>query len=197
MTDYSQSQEQESILKAVGQTPGRFLDIGAYDGNHFSNTRCLLERDWTGVMVEPALESFLALLKNHGENPKATLVHALIGVERGFTKFWDSPGCVSTTVESWFQRWQPQAKDYHPPFLVPSITLEELLMWLPGSVDFLSIDAEGISAKLFLQFPLEKYLPKVVCVEYDEDMQACKTYGEAHGYKVVQHNNENLVMVHD
>jgi len=193
MTDYSQNQEQEHILKAVGCQPGRFLDIGAYDGNHFSNTQALIERGWTGVMVEPALESFLALLKNHGQNPKLTLVHALIGIEHGLSRFWDTPGCVSTVVESWFEKWK-DGTTYHPPFLVPTITIEELLMWAPGPVSFLSIDAEGISASLFLRFPLGKYLPRAVCVEHDGQQEQCQRYAEKHGYRTVHANVDNLVM---
>jgi FkbM family methyltransferase len=193
MTDYSQNQEQEHILKAVGCQPGRFLDIGAYDGNHFSNTRALIERGWGGVMVEPGLESFLALLKNHGENPKITLVHALIGIERGLSRFWATPDCMSTIVESWFENWKNRTS-FHPPFMVPSITIEEFLKWLPGPVSFLSIDAEGISASLVLRFPLSAYLPRAICVEHDGKLEQCQRYAETHGYRTVHSNAENLVM---
>lgn len=196
MNDYSQSGEQEHILKAVGAEPGRFLEIGAYDGNHFSNTKALIERGWSGIMVEPALESFLALLKNHGENPNLQLVHALIGTERKLRTFWNTPGAVSTTEKVWFEKWKT-GTIYHPAFLMPSITLQELLSWLPGPIDFLSIDTEGTSADLFLTFPLKHYHPRAFCVEYDGRLSEYAAYGQANGYRTIFTNTENLVMAHD
>ena len=47
---YSQNDEQDYILNYFQNAePGKFLDIGGYDPLIFSNTRCLVEKDWAGV----------------------------------------------------------------------------------------------------------------------------------------------------
>jgi FkbM family methyltransferase len=53
----------EQVFK--GQRGGVFVDIGAYDGVHFSNT-CYFERElgWTGLCVEPDPDVFARLLKS-------------------------------------------------------------------------------------------------------------------------------------
>lgn len=63
---YSQNGEQEAILKIFGESEGRFLDIGAYDGKTFSNTLALIERGWSGVLIEPSPNAFMALADQIG-----------------------------------------------------------------------------------------------------------------------------------
>ena len=77
---YSQKDEQDYILRAVeGIITGTFLDIGAYNGEDYSNTMCLVERGWSGIMVEPGLEAFQALLARHGRANNLKLIHATVG----------------------------------------------------------------------------------------------------------------------
>lgn len=64
MKNYSQNTEQDIILKYFGTFVGRFLDIGAYNGLDISNTRALLERGWSGVLVEPNPFNTVELINN-------------------------------------------------------------------------------------------------------------------------------------
>jgi len=193
MTDYSQNREQERILKAVGKQPGRFLDIGAYDGNHSSNTRALIDLGWSGVLVEPGLEAFLALLQNHGDNPKLTLVHAAVGLSRRLVRFWNTSDVFSTLVESWKDTWS-DVSNYRPSFLISSITLDDLLREIPGPVGFLSIDAEGLSPHIFQEFPLDRYNPRAIIVEHQGQADKCLDSARKSGYSEVYRNAENLLM---
>src|SRR5277367_3528293 len=93
---YSQNDEQRHILEAMESQVGRFLEIGAYDGHTFSNTMALVERGWSGVLVEPGVDAFKGLLEWHGKNEKLTLVHAAVGCNRGLVKFWNSADALST-----------------------------------------------------------------------------------------------------
>jgi FkbM family methyltransferase len=52
--DFSQDGEQAAILDWAAGYPGSFLEVGAYDGVNFSNTRALMLQGWSGVAVEPA-----------------------------------------------------------------------------------------------------------------------------------------------
>jgi FkbM family methyltransferase len=198
MKDYSQNGEQAIILKTFGSFVGRFLEIGACDGVLVSNTLALTELGWSGVMVEPSPQAFMALKQLHGSNPKLTLVHAAVGPRYGMTKFWEEQtiGGYSTTEEGNRAKWQHLA-NFPQPFYVPVIPVEVLLAEFPGPVDFLSIDTEGTSTDLFCTFPFAAVLPRVVCVEHDGRIAECLAQAQQWGYREVARNGENLVFVRE
>lgn len=195
MGHYSQKDEDIAILRSVAHLPtGRFLDIGAYDGIRYSNTYALVEKGWSGIMVEPGLEAFQALLGNHGGNEKLTLIHAAITVEAGAKKFWNCPTTFSTTEPS--NRDKFIHEGFSQPFWVQGMSLEQLwygFCCAGGSLDVLSIDTEGTSVDLFKRFLARGFArPRCICVEHDgrksEVMQAIV------GYKVIMENEENIVL---
>src|SRR5712691_1283386 len=136
--NYSQRDEQEQILRAVDHHPEVFLDIGAFDGHLFSNTLALVERGWSGVLVEPSIKGFDSLLKLHGKNERLKLVQALVGLETKLTPFWNSEDAVSTTEVDHRVSWE-QLSTFRPPCYVPQITVATLLQTFPFLVnlDFL------------------------------------------------------------
>lgn len=194
--DYSQNGEATVIAEVFGSFIGRFLEIGACDGLLVSNTLSLVERGWSGVMVEPSPRAFLELQKRHGTNPHLTLVHAAVGLGYGMSKFWDGPSAegYATTEESNRAKWQHLAV-FENPFYVPLIPVSEILREFPGPIDFLSIDTEGTSTELFLGFPLDSIRPKALCIEHDGNLSECLTWASYWKYKEVARNAENLVFV--
>lgn len=191
---YSQREEETYILRALeGMQPARFLDIGAYDGVQFSNTMALVERGWFGVMVEPGLEAFQSLLRNHGGNERVTLIHAAVGTTPGLAKFFNNPSTYSTTEEANRKKFGHTEK-FSRYFFVPPITFDDLVPWLHG-MEMLSIDTEGTSVDLLLAFPTHTYRPKVVCVEHDTRLQECKDWSVRNGYSALMANVENLIFV--
>jgi FkbM family methyltransferase len=194
---YSQGDEEAWILEAVGDTrDGIVLDIGAYDGKTFSNSLALIEAGWQAVLVEPSLTGFRKLVELHGNNPKVTLVHAVIGTNSGIIPFWDSDDAVSTTELHNFRKWDGAA-NFRPMYWCPQITMESLLDSFPElkKMNVLSIDTEGSSASLFAMFPFRIYNPKVICVEYDEYKNVVIARGELFGYRMTHENAENVILV--
>lgn len=121
---YSQKNEEEVILKAVEGMKGRFLDIGAYNGETYSNTLALLERGWSGVMIEPGLQAFQALLARHGSTPGVTLIHSPVTLHGGLVRFWNNTTTFSTTEE--WARDMFRHEGFSSPFLVQSISVEDV-----------------------------------------------------------------------
>lgn len=127
---------------------GVFLEIGAFDGVHGSNTyaleRCL---GWTGLLIEANPSSFRDLLAS-GRN--AAMVHAA-ACENGRTVFVSnligSSAAVATvkslTTPAYLHRWQGHlAKSGEVP--VPCRELRTLVAAnVHGHVDFGSIDVQG------------------------------------------------------
>jgi FkbM family methyltransferase len=192
---YSQNDEEKHILSEFG-AEGTLLDIGAFDGKIFSNSLALIERGWSGVLVEPSPLPFDKLLTLHGFNIRLNLVHTLIGLERGIVPMWTTEDAVSTTERSNYDTWKESAI-FKPKSFLSQITLWDLMKRFPGleRVDFVSIDTEGTSAALFLAFPFFLCRPKVFCVEHDNEKEKITNLAYKHGYEVKYESNENLVLV--
>src|SRR5690242_2629682 len=118
--NYSQSNEQEAILKYFGDFIGTFADLGANDGQTLSNTRALAEKGWCGVFVEPSPMPF-AKLKNLYEKEKKGcfyLYNFAIGNFNGSGVLHDSgsllktgdTGLVSTLVAEEKKRFEKVLK---------------------------------------------------------------------------------------
>lgn len=195
---YSQNDEEEYILEALGDALGVFLDIGAWDGKTFSNTAALVDRGWSGVLVEPSPTSFNALLAHYGSNPKLQLVHAAVGPRCGLTEWWDSGGDgVSTTDEKHFRIWDGTAK-FSPPYLIAQVTVGRIIeLCGDGNIDVVSIDTEGTSIPI-LQDLLDYHVSaKVIVVEYDLQDEAVTKLVKSFGFEPTYKSSENLVLVHE
>lgn len=194
---YSQRDEEAHILaEFADQPPGRFLDIGAYDGVNYSNTMCLVERGWSGVMCEPAIEAFRGLMDNHAANPKLTLVHAAIGDKPSrLAQFWHNPTSISTTEIKNRDRFG--AADFEPPFYIPLVHLDWILTAFPTDYDFVSIDTEGTSVDLFrCLLGFEEVKPRMICVEFDDRKAEAMHLAQINGYHFVAETAENLLFNH-
>lgn len=151
MTNYSQNDEQEVILRFFAGRVGRFLDIGAYDGVLFSNTRALLEQAWTGVMVEPNPHNLIKLMES--VRPYAHQVEVLAAAcapEQGVMGLTmdeiEGRGWASTIAGT-----NGVLKPSPIRLLVPTITPAALLS--AGPFNFISIDAEWMDFEILKAMP--------------------------------------------
>jgi hypothetical protein len=65
--EFSQNGEDgiiEALLAALGIADGYFVEFGAWDGKHWSNTFRLYEAGWSGCYIEPDADRFGALCGN-------------------------------------------------------------------------------------------------------------------------------------
>lgn len=80
--------KQDGILKAIfdglGVRSGSSVEIGAWDGVTYSNTRWLLENGWTCGFIEGDPEKFELLLKNC-EGYRASALNAFVNLEPDHT----------------------------------------------------------------------------------------------------------------
>lgn len=191
---YSQYGEDDVIIDLFGLYVGRFLDIGANDGQYLSNTLALVERGWSGVLVEANPLTFARLYERHGKNPKLTLINVAVGLRWKLTKFWPATkdDGLSTTELDHRQRREAEGL-FGEPFYIGMVHVGDILIQLPTPIDFLSIDTEGTSAELFLNFPFGLNLPRVVCVEHDGRVQECVDHAALWGYRLVSQNAANLI----
>src|SRR3990167_11406135 len=142
---YSQHDEERIILEYVGNQKGRFLDIGAYNGITFSNTRKLSELGWSGVCIEPDPISFSKLMEVYDGNPNVQLVNMAISDKWELLKFYESRGdAVSTCNKNNVQIWSKAGTKFRIIY-VASSSIRTVLSAFPGNFDFINLDIEGMS----------------------------------------------------
>lgn len=193
---YSQNNEELFILEHFADRTGRFLDIGAYDGKTFSNTLALVERDWSGVCIEPSPSVFIALLKLHGENPRIKLLNAAVTNMGGFFPFFDSGGdALSSTLESHAKKWTAGYGAKFARYEVFTVALDELFHQYGYDFEFINLDIEGCSFGMFQRLPF-KLLTKTtcICVEHDGNLNTALQLGSEHGFRMLTSNGENLIL---
>lgn len=190
--NYSQNNEEQHIARIVGDKPGRFLDIGAYNPKLFSNTRALFERGWSGVMVEASPGPFLDLLAEYGKCDRIELVCAAISQVSGLMGFFHSEAGVGTSNESHYQKWRDKVA-WEGRFYTMAVTLPDFIKQFGKDFDFVNIDAEGESALLFLEALRIRMRPKCFCVEHDGRQQEISNAAVRAGYCVEHLNGENVI----
>lgn len=192
---FSQNDEERWILGAFGDRPGRFLDIGAYDGRTFSNTRALLDRGWSGVGVEPSPVP-LAKLREEWAGKPTEILDVALALYDGEVEWYDCGGdAISTFDQAHRDKWAAGAGVKYQAMKVRTVSWATLLARVGTDFDFLNLDVEGVSAALFLAAPLERLTKcRLICVEHDGQIQAILDRGAKLGYGLVTSNGENVIL---
>lgn len=193
---YSQNNEEAVITEFFGETKGRFLDIGAYDGKAFSNTMRLAELGWGGVCVEPSPGPFIGLLKHHAERPEIEIVNVALGETAGWATFHDSGGdAISTLDEAHRNKWAAGWNAKFTKFKLFTVTVPMLLDEVGADFEFINLDVESLNWQLFQALPLEiMSKTRLICVEHDGHHVAMEEIAARSGYRQIAFNGENLIL---
>lgn len=197
---YSQNNEEEIILKHIerfGIQPGRFLEIGAWDGKGFSNTFRLAELGWKGVCVEPSPVVFPNLLKNYeGKEGMEFVNAAIVPIKSSLLPWYDSSGdAISTTSEAHKTKWEQGWKVKYKRFWIYAMPID--LLFDTFGVDFtmINIDVEGTNIELFRALPWKRLDQlKILCIEHDTYVQEMSAIASVHGFQSIGLNGENLIL---
>lgn len=168
---------------------GIFVEAGAYDGINLSNTFALEQCGWNGLLVEPNPVNAAACRSNR---PLSLVEHYALGdmASNGEVEFTaatsenDSPLSFVKADEKHLKRCI-EAGCVLTKYRVPIAPLDFLLeKHAIESVDFFSLDVEGMELDVLRGFSILKYKPRLIMVEKQYDMRddAVKGYLEAAGY---------------
>lgn len=78
---YSQGGEDgiiEKLLARIDCRAGYFVEFGAWDGRHLSNTAKLADEGWRGCFIEGDAERFRQLNQSHGSNSRIACINAFV-----------------------------------------------------------------------------------------------------------------------
>lgn len=202
MIDYTQQLEQDVILNYFeNKEHGILLDIGANDGETFSNSRALILNGWTGALVEPDPQPLYKLEKLYYHNPSIQIIDNAIDNYNNKTVIHCSGthlnmgdmGLLSTINEKEKERWH---KETFTEVEVDVIDFKTLLDKTKlTKIDFISIDAEGSDYRILEQIDLKALNCSMVCVEYNNiDGMKYVNYMNKFGMKIYMMNGCNIIM---
>lgn len=199
MKNYSQNSEQEVILNYFGDFKGTFLDIGANDGETFSNTRALALLGWKGVLVDPSPRAFERLKKlYHGHKGIYTYQFAISDhngkamlQESGPQASASDVGLVSTFHAHEKARFERVVK--YDPVEVKTLRWKTFLNRLRiKEFDFISMDIEGSELSVLPEMDLGKV--KMICIEHNGQKELKEQYEKyLDGFKLIYTSGENLI----
>jgi FkbM family methyltransferase len=199
----SQYGEHEFIEQHFAGRFGRFLDVGAYDGVVFSNTRGLVEAGWGGVCVEPNPLIHECLYRNTRDFPNVLIFPVAIvpTIYNPPDKMWVHQDMLSTLTQAHHDKIKKAnpAPDYYKQVPVITQNWAELVRTHPGPYDFVNIDVEGLNWDLLQCFPFEKIKAEMICFEIDPESLYAKfcDYFGTNGYTKQKRIGCNLLAWRD
>lgn len=193
---YSQNAEELYILDYFADKPnGRFIDIGSYDIFRFSNVRALYERQWDGVMVEPAPKNFKAIADHYKDEPRIKVLNVAVGEVGGEIDFYESDGdAVGTTDEAHMKKWGDAGVKYSK-IKVQQVSVVDFMNEYCKDVDFISIDTEATNVAVFRAIPDFVWEQiKMLCIEHDLHQKEIEDKLSGFGFFKLYENGENIIL---
>lgn len=150
---------------------GSFVEVGAYDGERFSNTSWLADRGWNGVYVEPSPEYATLCRARHRLN-RVQVVNCAAGVEEGEAVLMQmgslstisAPTFMAYQEQDWSKRQLEKRLEEHTAKIRPLDAILESTKVEPG-FDLLVVDVEGFEEQVFQGFDLPRWSPRMMIVE--------------------------------
>ncbi len=155
------------------RTDGTFVEVGAFDGETYSNTSNLADLGWRGVYVEPVANAVADCRKRHARNPKVSVLACAIGAEDGTASLWENGPC-STLSEAEHALNMSQGLVLVPEVRraeVPVRRLDGVLAetGIAPGFELLVVDVDGWEEAVFAGFDLDRWKPRYLLVELVED----------------------------
>lgn len=189
---------------------GYFVEVGAYDGETFSNSSFLADLGWQGVLIEPVPQFADACRERHRGN-NVLVVERAVGSASGSVTLQVAGGLSSTNEEQIHEYsqldWAASLVRGGITITVQMSTLDELLLEAnaPVGLELLVVDVEGGESAVFEGFDLDRWRPKMMIVELSDahpgltttrasDARLCQSIVES-GYRILYKDMVNTIFV--
>jgi FkbM family methyltransferase len=163
---YSERYEDVIIDGILGnKNRGVYLDIGAYDPHRLSNTKRFYDRGWRGCNIEPNPTRFERFVR---ARPDDVNLNAGISNFAGKQVFFEAEHeYLSTFSEERARELRAMGEKIRRKVEVAVITMADVFVeHLKGAtVDFCSIDTEGMDLVILKNNDWRRFRPRVICVE--------------------------------
>ena len=168
---FSKFREDEIVDELLKQKKnGFFVECGAGDGEHFSNSLFLeRDRDWQGLLIEanPHFYDHLIAKQRRSYHINAC---ASPGVRPDELSFASPPDGSNGGLTSWFDVYQKESLEntfVHQRFKVQCFPLYTMLKSLDRTrVDYLSLEVSGAELPVLKSIPMEDLLIHIISVKF-------------------------------
>lgn len=150
--DVSQSGEITRLFPILKDHPLKLVvDVGANDGEKFSNSRALIQMGWAGILVEPNPHTFQKLKTLYKDVNNVAIAELALSNFIGTTKLYaDHEGIeglsLGSTIETEENEWSEKVINRSSHVDVNTDILSNLVMktgWVDRNFALLSVDTEG------------------------------------------------------
>ena len=176
----------------------RYCDVGANHATELSNTFLFYSMGATGVLIEPDAELCKGL---RSARPRDIVLNVGVAFDerrsaklqrmtaRVFNTF--SPDQANLVIDS-SKDWHPdQRQELLDEVDVPLIPANEILeKYFSNGIDFLSIDAEGVDLPIIRSIDLQRFRPKIICIEASADFSSII---DVAGYERIARTPDNFI----
>ena len=201
MKFYSQSGQDQFLLENFfkGKRGGTFVDVGAYDGEKFSNS-AFLERSmgWTGLCIEPLPSAFEKLSSSR----TARCIPVCVSDFEGEGDFIESDTYTDGKMLSGLKA----SYDARHADLVGSLATNSSVRKVPVrklsallaendmfDIDYCSIDVEGAEFNILSELDLEKFRISVFTIENNYGDERIANLMAGKGYEMIARLDQNEV----
>jgi FkbM family methyltransferase len=166
---YSQEGEDVILRGILGEkkTVGFYVDVGAHHPKRFSNTYHFYKKGWRGINIDakPGCMKIFRRIR-----PKDINLEFAISDKRQTLKYYcfNEPALNGFSKTLSIERNKKEEYKIIDEIKIDTLTLAEVLdTYLPSdtTIDFLSIDVEGLDFQVLTSNDWSKYKPNVVLVE--------------------------------
>jgi len=167
---HAQLQQDRWVLHELGdKRNGFFVEIGAFDGKHLSNTY-LLEKEygWTGLLAEPNPLMAVSIRANRTA-PLCEMPVGQVSGQEVAMLFVDKNPQISAMEQHAFNDMHADLRRRHKSVRQKTIGLNDLLesYSAPRQIDFVSIDTEGSEPEILAGFDFDRYCVQLFAIEHN------------------------------
>lgn len=158
---------------------GTFVEVGAFDGETFSNTSGLADYGWKGIYIEPIESQYKSCKERHKKNNVLVLKNS-IGTQEGEIEIFIGGSLTTTSIDQ-SNRYKEIDWSKHKSFNTSKcdqLRLETVLNRynIKPRFDLLCVDVEGQEYDVFNSFDLEYWKPKMIIVELEDNHLSFQQY---------------------
>jgi len=172
---------------------GFYVDVGAFDGKHLSNTYVFDRKGWGGVCVEPEKAYFDLCQK--ARTAMCANVACVGDPSIDSLEFMTlDQGGLGSQAKEIFEQTKHKKKFSFSTTQVKAATLDQVLSECDaGQIDLLSLDVEGLEIDVLKGLNIAKYKPRILVIEANTPEAKAKLdlYLAAFGYVCAGNINVN------
>jgi FkbM family methyltransferase len=153
---------------------GFFVEVGAFDGESYSNSSCLADRGWSGILIEPIPDYAKLASRRHSKNPQVKIVQSAVGDHDGIAQINVASALSTINPEMLSQYkdidWAADRAARSHVISVPIRKLDNILTdeHVPVGFNVLVVDTEGFEASVMAGLSLDKWRPTMIIIELGE-----------------------------